>query len=85
MSEKKVTNKESVHLNLLFSSTGSRLLTVLSVNIVVVGLFGIIGYYLDMYFDTKPIFLFALIVISFPVSIIFIIKKARLLADKLSK
>lgn len=86
MPSKQVEKKEdSINISLLFSGTKARLLSVLTINLGVVGFFGITGYLLDSYFGTKPILLFVLIVLSFPVSVALIIKKAKSLVTNLSK
>jgi len=75
--------KDTVKINLLFTNTWSRLLTVFSTNIVIICVFGIVGYFLDNYLETKPIFLMVSIIISFPVSIYAITKKAKKLQSKM--
>jgi len=75
--------KDTVKVNLLFANTWSRLLTVFSTNIVIISIFGIVGYFLDNYLGTKPMFLMVSIIVSFPISIYAITKKAKKLQDKM--
>lgn len=54
----------------------------MTVSIVVItlggiGLFGTAGWLLDQYFGTEPILLFALIIISFPLTQIALYKRVR--------
>lgn len=85
MSQKQAKKKETIDINLLFSNTGTRLINVFTTNIVVIGVFSLIGYLLDIEFETKPIFLFIFIVLSFPASIMLIVRQAKKMTEKLSK
>jgi len=76
----KSKNKEqekTMDINLLFSNTSKRLQMVFVANVSTVLIFGLIGYGLDKLFETKSVFLMSLILISFPVSIFVVIKKAE--------
>ena len=50
---------------------------VFKINILFILLFGLVGYYLDTFFDTKPIILIISIMISMPLSIFVIYKKIK--------
>ena len=50
---------------------------VFKINILFILLFGLVGYYLDNFFDTKPIILIISIMISMPLSIFVIYKKIK--------
>ena len=65
---------------------GKRIQMTISIVVITMGgilLFGGAGYLLDQYFDTKPIFLFALIIVSFPVTQIVLYKRVRQLTKDL--
>ncbi len=50
--------------------------------LIVIGIFGGIGYYLDLRFGTSPKILIASIVISYPITQIVLLKKIRKFAKK---
>ena len=62
----------------------------MTISIVLITLSGIIlfggtGYLLDHYFDTNPIFLFVLLVLSFPITQIILYKRAKQLTKDMKK
>ena len=58
-------------------------ISIVVITLVGIGLFGGAGYLLDSYLDTKPIFLIALIIISFPVTQLILFKRAKDLSKDL--
>lgn len=65
---------------------GKRVQMTISIVVITLGgiaLFGGAGYLLDQYFGTKPILLFALIIISFPVTQLALYKRVRQLTKDL--
>jgi len=57
-------------------------LSIFIITVVTIAVFGAGGYLIDLYFDTKPIFLFALVIISFPVTQLLLYKRAQYLIKK---
>jgi len=81
--ENKKKNKNTIDINLLFSETKMRLITVFSTNITIIAICALIGYLIDKFFGTWPGALVICIVISFPLSIYAQIKQAKRITDKI--
>jgi len=49
----------------------------LKINLLFIFFFGLIGYIIDLVFNTRPIFIFILIILSMPASIYVLFRKIK--------
>ncbi len=56
--------------------------SIVTTTLAVIATFGGLGYMIDYFAGTKPLFLIILLVISFPITQILLFKKARQLGKK---
>ncbi len=57
-------------------------ISIFLITLVTIATFGGAGYLIDLYFDTQPIFLFVLVIVSFPVTQLLLYKRAKNLSKK---
>ena len=56
--------------------------SIVFITLATIGVFGGIGYLLDLYFETHPVLLFVFIILSFPFTQLLLYKRAKGLMKK---